>query len=57
MKKYTKYLLSLMAVGITLQSCKDEDLVILPEWESAVHGYAVVNGEITDFKRVMLQLM
>ena len=51
MKKYTKYLLSLMAVGITLQSCKDEDLVILPEWESAVHGYAVINGETTDFKR------
>ena len=51
MKKYTKYLLSLMAVGITLQSCKDEDLVILPEWESAVHGYAVVNGVTTDFKR------
>jgi hypothetical protein len=51
MKKYTKYLLSLMAVGITFQSCKDEDLVILPEWESAVHGYAVINGETTDFKR------
>lgn len=51
MKKYTKYLLSLIAVGITFQSCKDEDLVILPEWESAVHGYAVVNGETTDFKR------
>jgi hypothetical protein len=51
MKKYTKYLLSLIAIGITFQSCKDEELITLPVWESAVHGYTVVNGATTDFKR------
>ena len=50
MKKYTKYLLSLISIGFLFQSCEDEELITLPVWESAVHGYAVVNGSATDFK-------
>ena len=51
MKKYTKILLSLLLIGITFQSCEDETLITLPVWETAVHGYAVINGASTDFKK------
>jgi hypothetical protein len=51
MKKYTKILLSLLLIGITFQSCEDETLITLPVWETAVHGYAVINGTSTDFKK------
>lgn len=51
MKKYTKYILSLISIGLMFQSCEDEELITLPVWESAVHGYAVINGNAIDFKR------
>tara|TARA_B110000259_G_C13964396_1_gene382012 strand:- start:47 stop:1012 length:966 start_codon:yes stop_codon:yes gene_type:complete len=51
MKKYTKHLLSLLMIGISFSSCEDEELITLPVWETAVHGYAVVNGTQKDFKK------
>ncbi len=50
MKKLNKYILLLLALVVFIPACKDEDLVILPEWESAVHGEGVVSdGSATDF--------
>lgn len=35
-----KYFLYLLAVVFLAASCKDESLIPVPDWESAVHGYA-----------------
>ncbi|WOK05432.1 hypothetical protein [Imperialibacter roseus] len=50
MKKLNKYILVLLAMVVVIPACKDEDLVILPEWESAVNAYTVVaDGSKGDF--------
>ncbi|WP_339793287.1 MAG: hypothetical protein ACMVP2_06730 [Imperialibacter sp.] len=50
MKKLNKYILVLLAMVVVIPACKDEDLVILPEWESAVNAYTVVaEGSKGDF--------
>ncbi len=50
MKKLNKYILVLLAMVVIIPACKDEDLVTLPEWESGVHGFAVVaDGSKGDF--------
>tara|TARA_R110002050_G_scaffold18755_7_gene54446 strand:+ start:5519 stop:6460 length:942 start_codon:yes stop_codon:yes gene_type:complete len=51
MKKINKYFLGLLSITMILQGCKDEDLITLPVWESAVHGYTVVSSaSAPDFK-------
>ena len=51
MKKINKYFLGLLSFAMIFQGCKDEDLVTLPVWESAVHGYTVVSASSApDFK-------
>ena len=39
---------SVMLLG-AITSCKDDSLVIVPEWESAVHGLAEITSTNTDF--------
>ncbi len=51
MKKYNLYILTLAGLMVLFNACKDEDLVILPEWESGVHAYTIVaDGSASDFK-------
>lgn len=49
--KHSKINVLLLAAifGITL-SCKDDSLVLVPEWESAVHGLGEVTSSNTDFQ-------
>lgn len=44
MKRLNKYILFLLALVVFIPACKDEDLVVLPEWESAVHGLTVLSA-------------
>jgi hypothetical protein len=49
MEKLYKYLVVTLCVVIAgVSSCKDDDLVIVPEWESAVHGLGEFNAESDD---------
>lgn len=45
-KAYTLILIGLLGV---ITSCKDDSLVIVPEWESAVHGLAEITSSNSDF--------
>ena len=45
MKRISTYLFSVTLVAITALSCKDDTLVALPEWDSAVHGYGVMTSD------------
>lgn len=47
MKKFKIFSLTLGALLAAVTSCKDDSLVVVPEWESAVHGLGVFN-EATD---------
>ncbi len=51
MKKiYRIILASITLVGISVVSCKDEDRVIVPDWETGVHGRTVLAaGSPTNF--------
>jgi len=50
MKKLNKYILVLLALTVIVPACKDEDLVILPEWGTAVHGETLFStGSPTNF--------
>ncbi|MEQ8688783.1 MAG: hypothetical protein RIE86_26000 [Imperialibacter sp.] len=50
MKKLNKYILVLLAMVVVIPACKDEDLVVLPDWESGVNAYTVVaEGSKGDF--------
>ena len=50
MKKLNKYILVLLAFVAFIPACKDEDLVILPDWESGVHAFAEVSdGSASNF--------
>ena len=45
MKRISTYLFSISLIAITAISCKDDSLVALPEWESAVHGYGKMTSD------------
>lgn len=50
MKKLNRYLIASICAGmIGITSCKDDSLVIIPEWETGVHGLAEVTSSNTDF--------
>lgn len=42
------FIASVMLLGV-ITSCKDDSLVIVPEWESGVHGLAEVTSANSDF--------
>lgn len=54
-----KYFLYLLAVVFLVSSCKDESLIPVPDWETAVHGYAkltaasAVNFAVGDKSKVI----
>lgn len=49
MKKSYKHLLSTLCLALAVvTSCKDDDLQIIPEWETAVHGLGEFNAETAD---------
>lgn len=49
MKKAYKHLLSTLCLALAVvTSCKDDDLEIIPEWETAVHGLGEFNAETDD---------
>ena len=51
MKKFKIYLYTILSFSLLLNSCKDESLISLPVWESAVHGYAQLQaGSKDNFK-------
>lgn len=45
MKRISTYLLSVTLVAATALSCKDESLITLPVWETAVHGFGVITSD------------
>ena len=47
-KIYKYFILTICVVLIGITSCKDDDLVIVPEWESGVHGLGEFNAESDD---------
>lgn len=50
MKKLNKYILMPIVLTLLVSACKDEDLVIVPEWGTAVHGRTVLSsGSATNF--------
>ena len=49
MKKLNKYILLLLALVVCMPACKDEDLEIIPEWQSAVHGEGVISSTADNF--------
>ena len=50
MKKINKYILLLLSLVVCIPACKDEDLEILPEWQTAVHGLTTFSaGSPTNF--------
>lgn len=44
MKRISTYLFSLTLIAATALSCKDESLIKLPVWESAVHGFGTLTS-------------
>ena len=51
MIKIKKYFYPTVIIALLLVGCKDESLITLPEWESAVHGYAELSaGSKDNFK-------
>ena len=51
MIKIKKYFYPTVIIALLLVGCKDESLITLPEWESAVHGYAQLSaGSKDNFK-------
>lgn len=49
MKKIYKHILSALCIAtVAVTSCKDEDRVIVPEWESGVHGRGAFNASTAD---------
>jgi hypothetical protein len=50
MKNMRIFTLILASVVFVITSCKDESLVLIPEWETAVHGLAEVTSANTDFQ-------
>lgn len=49
MKNMRIFTLAIASVVMVVTSCKDDSLVLVPEWESAVHGNAVITSDNTDF--------
>jgi hypothetical protein len=49
MKSINKYLVLMIASLGIITACKDESLVIVPVWESAVHGFAKVTSTNNSF--------
>jgi hypothetical protein len=49
MKLFKKYVVLLIASLGIITACKDDSLVIVPEWESAVHGFAKVTSTNKDW--------
>lgn len=45
MKRISTYLLSVTLIAATALSCKDDSLVTLPVWESAVHGFGKMTSD------------
>jgi hypothetical protein len=45
MKRISTYLFSLTLIAATALSCKDESLITLPVWESAVHGFGTLTSD------------
>lgn len=45
MKRISTYLFSLTLIAATALSCKDESLIKLPVWESAVHGFGTLTSD------------
>lgn len=49
MKKIYRHILSALCIATAaVTSCKDEDRVIVPEWESGVHGRGTFNASTAD---------
>lgn len=48
MKTLKLFTLTLIALLGVVTACKDEDLVIVPEWESAVHGFGEFSATTED---------
>lgn len=50
MRKLRYSLLTLASIFAFITSCKDDSIVIVPEWDSGVHGYTVfTSGSATSF--------
>src|SRR6187551_2386885 len=49
MRLIRKYLVLMIVSLSVITACKDESLVLLPEWESAVHGLGEITSDATDF--------
>jgi len=50
MKNMRIFTLIIASLVVVVTSCKDDSLVLVPEWESAVHGLAEVTSANTDFQ-------
>jgi len=51
MKKFNLYFYTILSFTFLFNSCQDDSLITLPEWESAVHGYAQLKaGSKDNFK-------
>ena len=51
MKKFKIYFYTILSFTFLFNSCQDESLISLPDWESAVHGYAQLKaGSKDNFK-------
>ncbi len=48
MKSIKKYIIVMIASIGVITSCKDESLQVVPDWESAVHGFASVTSSNSD---------
>lgn len=48
MKSIKKYIIVMVASIGFITSCKDDSLQVVPEWESAVHGFAAVSSSNSD---------
>lgn len=49
MKTFKLFIITSVVILGFITSCKDEDLVLVPEWESAVHGLAEITSTNSDF--------
>src|SRR5690349_2201572 len=49
MKQIRIITLILASALVAVTSCKDESIVLIPEWETAVHGFAAVTSANSDF--------